>query len=291
MNPSQLRGATLQPGTVVVLSIDGTLALVEELTKTHAGVVPLPEQVTGYKAQFFTPGRVGLKKISPFALADRVVAVEDLTVGNREFLDTFKNLREEKGPNFVVGGAPIIDPPVPTSAKKLDREARTAAKVQARADKQAAKIAAKQQKMTARYLRLCGQCGEQPGHPKHPDDHVFVEPVPTATSPAASTSAPESNPVRVPRAPRAAGGAGSTSTITVRWIGDDTKCSILAAGNPKFKDSNSGGVMLAALKGGAVNVDAVIDALEQTKYAAVPRERVEFAFKQLLAAQILEVVA
>ena len=96
------RGITLVPGTIVVLSLDGTLAYVEDVQPTFAAVVALPEQLpTQEKTQVFTPGRVGAKKISPFSSADRVVAVADLTQRNRDFIGNYEQLRKAHGPNFV----------------------------------------------------------------------------------------------------------------------------------------------------------------------------------------------
>jgi hypothetical protein len=96
------RGVTLVPGTIVVLSLDGTLAYVEDVQPTFAAVVALPEQMPTHKeTQVFTPGRVGAKKISPFSAADKVVEVAELTQRNRDFIGTYEQLRKAHGPNFV----------------------------------------------------------------------------------------------------------------------------------------------------------------------------------------------
>lgn len=131
------KGISLQQGTVVVLTLDGTMVYVEEVTRSYVAVVALPEQPAERSDdRVFTPGRVGQKKISPFAQADKVVEIIDLSDRNKNFIGDFEKLRAEHGPNYVdlteaeraamtvtkAGPKPKVDRTAEKEAKKAERE-------------------------------------------------------------------------------------------------------------------------------------------------------------------------
>lgn len=157
-----MRGVTLEVGTVVVLSLDGTLVYVEDVQPTYAAVVALPEQ-SAERAddRVFTPGRVGAKKISPFSSSDKVVPVASLSERNREFIGTYETLRTKHGPFFV--------------QRTPEEEAMSVKKVTPTRAEGTGKRAQKRD-VTKRLQLKCKTCGEQAGHPKHPGDHTFVPP-------------------------------------------------------------------------------------------------------------------
>lgn len=170
------RGVTLEPGTIVVLSLDGTLVFVEDLQSTFAAVVALPEQPTQRADdRVFTPGKVGVKRISPFSTFDRIVPRDQLSARNAHFLDTYEDLRDKHGNHYV---ARTPEEEAAMSVTKVQPESRGSGR---RAQKRAA---ARQQK--------CATCGEQPGHPTHPSDHAFVPP-------ADASGQPEDTAKRQPR--------------------------------------------------------------------------------------------
>jgi len=188
-----MKGVTLTPGTVGVLSLDGTLVYIEAIEQTFAGVVALPDQPTDRKDErVFTPGRVGMKKISPFSEFDKTVPIEDLTQRNKDFIGTFEKLRSVHGPNFV-DRTPEEEAAYQAQANPPDKGAARAAK---KAERAAAKEAKK--KNGARYLLKCQTCGQQPGHPNHPDDHAFVPPPGVDMN-----SLPEDKPAKQPKPPKA----------------------------------------------------------------------------------------
>jgi hypothetical protein len=155
-----VRGVTLEAGSVVVLSIDGTLVFVESIEPTFAGVVALPEQPAGRSDErIFTPGRVGQKKISPYSSADQVIALKDLSDRNREFIANLKTLRTQHGPHYI----------------ERTPEESAAAAPDAKAARRAAR-AVRSIKAGPKYLQRCKQCNQQQGHPNHPGDHAFVPP-------------------------------------------------------------------------------------------------------------------
>jgi hypothetical protein len=159
------RGVTLAPGSIVVLSLDGTLAYVEDVQPTYAAVVALPEQLPAHQATaVFTPGRVGPKKISPYSSSDRVVEVKDLSDRNRNFIGTFEQLRKQHGPNYIertpeeleaakqeaaVSVTKVHPTKSPRGAKKSPEERK-----QRRANKRAAKVP-------------CVKCNLLPVHASH----------------------------------------------------------------------------------------------------------------------------
>src|SRR3954471_16672904 len=147
-----VRGITLIPGTVVVLSLDGTMVYIEAVCPTHASVVALPEQPKARDDdRVFTPGKVGIKKISPFSSSDKDVAVTDLSARNREFIGTYEKLREQHGAHYI---ARTPEEEAAMSVRKVTPPARASRGTGKRALKRA-----------ANYLRKCATCGEQPGHP------------------------------------------------------------------------------------------------------------------------------
>jgi hypothetical protein len=158
-----MRGVSLKVGTAIVLDIDSTLVYVEAIEPTYAGVVAFPQQEpNANRSGVFTPGRVGMKKISPYSSAAQTVPLENLSPRNREFLATFEALRAQHGPLFVdrtpeelaamtvVKATPVKDAPGLTKAEK--RAARKARRLP------------------------CTQCGEPLTHANHPADHPFAAP-------------------------------------------------------------------------------------------------------------------
>lgn len=171
------RGITLDPGTVVVLSLDGTMVFVEDLQSTFAAVIALPEQPTQRADdRVFTPGKVGPKRISPFSSFDRVIGRDQLSARNAEFLDTYEDLRDKHGPHHV---ARTPEEEAAMSVTKVQPESRGQGR---RAQKRA----------EARHQK-CATCDQQPGHPNHPGDHVFVPPASASAQPEASR-APKATP-------------------------------------------------------------------------------------------------
>lgn len=299
------KGITLEQGQVVVLALDGSLVYVESVQTAYAEVVALPEQLaTRTEGPVFTPGRVGAKKISPFSKADRVVPVTDLTERNKTFIMSFEKLRAEFGPNHIdrtpeeLAAFQAANAPKPDKATlKLQRdEAREKAKTGRQAEK-AAKKAAKAGASGPRYLQRCAVCGEQPGNPtKHGTaDQIAADPaLHEFVAPAAPTVEPEQpKAVKAPRTPRASGKSSLAGSF--RWIGDDDKLKLLAAGNPKYKDGNSGGAIVAEIRDAGddgISIAGIVQAFTaHDKWSSVPEERIEFAFKQLLNGGLLEAVS
>jgi len=161
-----VRGISLEPGTIVVLELDGTLVYVEDVQPTYAAVVALPDQPAGRALNHvFTPGKVGAKKISPYSSIDKAVPVADLSDRNREFVGTFETLRNQHGPHFVVRNpedqVTVTKAQPVKSREKLSDSDRQNRRKERRAKKRASK---------------CAQCGQQSGHPNHPNDHAFIAP-------------------------------------------------------------------------------------------------------------------
>ena len=258
----KIRGVVMEPGQVVVLSLDGSLVFVEETTRLYSGVVPLPEQPpTRKEVRYFVPGRVGMKKISPFAGVDKVVPPEELSSVNLQFLSEFKQVRDEKGNNEVHLAKKEQPVTVTKAGPKKKRKKKSDIDEELRAK--------------------CQTCGEQRGHPKHPSDHEFVPPDDATPAP----------PAKEPRQPRASGGRKPSAPSTFKWIGSDLLVETLAAGNPKYKDGNSGRAIVAAIQAGASDLAAVMTTLaNHDRWKLVPEERVAFALKQLTAAKLIEEV-
>lgn len=163
-------GITLEPGNIVTLELDGTLVYVENVQPTFAAVVALPEQLSERADErVFTPGKVGAKKISPFSSAEKHFKPADLSPRNRDFIRTYERLREQHGPHYVQRT------PEEEAAMSVRKETGS------RAPRGAGKRAQKRAAMKIVQLK-CVTCGEQRGHPKHPDDHEFVAPAGAAAS-------------------------------------------------------------------------------------------------------------
>lgn len=257
------KGTSLAKGQTVVLDLDGTLVYIEDQQTTFLAVVALPEQPAGRKDErTFTPGRVGAKKISPYATG---TVVTDLSPRNDDFLTNYIGWREQNGPNFVhrtpeEEAAMSVVKVEPTKSKREKKEK-----------------PAKEAKQP-----LCAKCSQQRGHPNHPDDHEYEGPV-TAEKPAKEPKAP--------RAPKA-GKPVEVPAGNYRWVGADSTLAMLAAVNPKYKEGNSGAVIVEAIKAGAGTPEAVHAILQgHERWSEVPLDRVQLAFKQLLGTKLLEVVA
>lgn len=322
-----MKGVTLTPGTVGVLALDGTLVYIEAIEQTFAGVVALPDQPSERKDErVFTPGRVGMKKISPFSEFEKTVPVGELSQRNRDFIGTFEKLRSVHGPNFVDR--------TPEEEAAYQAQANPPDKSVARAAKKAEREAKKKQKGGPRYLLKCQTCGEQSGHPNHPDVHVFVPPVGVDVP---EPKAPKAPPIilcvacdetelgneahrkdkadgghrfvagkvqRTPRVPKdpAAPKPPKTPRLSkpskdgvdvnalFKWVGTDASLEVMRAGNPKFKSKNSGGAIVDAFAAGQpLSVNGIMAGLAQhDRWSDVPVDRVQLAFGQLLEAKLIE---
>lgn len=189
-----VKGISLERGTIVVLSLDGTLVYVEDVQPMWAAVVALPEQPAERNDDrgVFTAGKVSPKKISPFSAADRVVAVPDLSERNREFIGTYEQLRTAHGPHY------IQRTPEEEAAMSVRKETGAGERAPRGQGKRAQKRAAK----SSRLHQRCATCNEQPGHPNHPGKHDFVPPADAAEpTEAAAPVAPTRRSSRVSAAP------------------------------------------------------------------------------------------
>lgn len=266
-----MKGVTLVPKTAVVLSLDGTLVYVEDIQPTFAAVVAFPEQPAERSDdRVFTPGRVGAKKISPFAQAGKTVAIADLSERNKLFLDSYEKIRDERGPN-VIQRTPEEEAAMSVTKANPQKPSREERKAARKAEREARKAAGE---TVPRYKRKCVTCGEQPGHPNHPDQHPFLEPA--------------DKPVREKkeRAPR----AGKPSTDgPFKWVGDEKALNVMASGNPKYKEKNSGRAIAYAVRDGATTPDEVVAALmNDPKWNEVSIDRIKAALIQLIGAGLVE---
>lgn len=167
-----MRGVSLEVGQVVELSIDGTIVFVEDVQRTFAGVVALPEQPdTRTDSIVFTAGRVGLKKISPFSSASAVIDAENLSEVNNRFIAEYRELREKHGPNHIVWSDK-------EKSKMSVRKAGPAPKVRlSRAERKAAQSPeAKQARREERRAlkKKCAQCDQPRSKHDATTDHEFV---------------------------------------------------------------------------------------------------------------------
>lgn len=244
-----VRGITLEPGSVVVLSLDGTMVYVESVCPTFAAVIALPEQPTERADdRVFTPGKVGAKKISPFSTTDKTVAVSELSARNREFIGTYESLRVAHGPHYIHY--------TPEEAAAMSVKKVTGGSAP-RASKGTGKRALKRAKT---YLAKCATCGEQPGHPNHPGVHTFVPP--TVEAPVDSSGTEAAVHTRRPKgggsSPRSAG----ASTYTL--ISPDLTAAQAQPRGDKFNEGNRSHrvvVALAGLPNSTGTLDEVIAAL------------------------------
>lgn len=313
-----MKGVSLVQGQCVVLAIDGSLVYVETVTNAWCEVVALPDQPKEREeGPVFTPGRVGAKKISPFSAADKVVEIADLSERNKKFIGEFEALRKQHGPNYVdrtpeeQAAFDAANAPKVPKAKQTP-EQKAAAKEARKAERKAAKQSG------PKFLQRCTQCGEQSGHPNHPDDHAFVAPAapPPAVVLCAACDEPESDDVhtkakadgghkfiagkkakaeRAPREPkvRAERPAKASKTLPAgkhRWVGDDDKLKVLRAVNPKYNEGNSGMMIVDAIKGAGPEGLTPVEVMTMPK-APSTVERVQLAFQQLLNAGMIEAVA
>lgn len=312
-----MKGVSLEQATVVVLELDGTLVYVETMETTYAGVVALPDQPTERTDErVFTPGRVGMKKISPFSSAAKVIPMADLSERNKTFIATFEKLRAEHGNNYV-------DRTPEEAAAEAAKLAGPVKKAKRTPEEKAAAKAAKKAKTGPRFLQRCVTCGEQPGHPSHGDaDGQHPCDLPAAPAPlCAACDEPESDPVHAKekadgghkfiagkKFPRADKPAREPKEKPVRaakppktkpaaldldrkftWAGDDKSRAMLAAMNPKYKDGNSGAAIIDLIKAtGGVSVHDVAGQLAgHAKWAGISLERLTVAFTQLAGAGLI----
>ena len=294
MSSPSLKGVTLKEGEAVTLDIDGTLVYVESVQQTFVAVVALPEQPADRDVTpSFTPGKVGAKRISPYVKPRKAFSMDDLSPRNVDFIARYERLREQHG------NAYIDRTPEELAAITAAAAAPAKTKAELKAEKKEKKQKDKQLKarrVVPRYLQKCQTCNEQPGHPNHgtkDDQHEFVAPpdAPDVETEAASGT----KPAKVPKAakpgrPKKPG----LPEKSLKFIGDDKAIDILAAGNPKYKEGNSGRAIVDFIKEcGDVGVTAeqiVAELAAHERWNTVPQERVEFALKQLLAAGMLEAV-
>jgi hypothetical protein len=180
---------------VVVLALDGTLVLVEDVQPTFAAVVALPDQLTPRPSNcVFTPGRVGAKKISPFSQAQSTVEVDQLSDRNKSFLESFMTLRDERGPNHIDRTQAELDA-MAAAGQEPERVRRPKRTPEEKAAARAAKPAGKREaKMLAALMHLlkCQTCGERKSHANHEEGaegaHEFVPPIDVAAAPAAEAT-------------------------------------------------------------------------------------------------------
>jgi hypothetical protein len=184
-----MKGISLEQGSIVILSLDGTLVYVEDVQPIFAAVVALPEQFPERASErVFTPGRVGVKKISPFSQADRTLSLAELSERNRAFISTYRALRETHGNNHI-------------QRTPEEEAAMTVTKVTP----------------PSRRKQRCAKCHEQPGHFNHPGDHEFID------APAAAGVSSKQEKRRAARAASKAVAAPSSPTPvsgTARSSGD-----------------------------------------------------------------------
>jgi len=316
-----MKGVSLVPKTVVVLSLDGSLVYVEAIEQTHAAVVALPEQLpvqSEHGQRVFTAGRVGAKKISPFSSADKEVPIAELSERNRKFIDQYEKLRDENGPNYVdrtpeeqaAYDLAMAGPQPKAKKARLTDEEKLAAKE------------AKKKNKGPRFLQKCATCGEQPGHPNHPDVHPFEAPPPPAILCAACDEpetadvhakdkadgghrfimgkvvlkprAPKEPKPDVPRtstrAPRTSGKKDLDVNTEFKWVGTDEQLAIMAAGNPKYQPKNSGRAIIEAIKSIGNASQTAVAASLAGRWDKVTPSRLALAFGQLLDAKLIEAV-
>lgn len=304
-----MKGISLEVATVVVLALDGTLVYVESVQPTFVGVVALPDQpVERADERVFTPGRVGAKKISPFSVADKIVAIADLSDRNKTFIGTYEQLRLAHGPNHVDR---TPEEEAALAAANAPKPARSA-KPRLTPEEKAAKKG-------PRFLQRCVTCGEQAGHPNHPAQHAFEAPAPPAVLCAACDelesadvhtkdkaagghkfiAAAPIKAVRVPKPDKPArepkpgkpSKTGVDPAQVYRWVGNEATYELLVSVNPKFSAKNSGGAIVEALKAAptGIAINGVLAVLAMhPRWGAVPVDRLQLAFGQMLSAKLIE---
>lgn len=285
MTQPSAKGVTLQEGQVATLDIDGTLVYVEAVQLTFIAVVAFPEQPPDRDVSpSFTPGKVGAKKISPFMRPRKVFKREELSPRNAIFLENYEQLRTQHGPTY-------IDRTPEEAAAYAAATAAPKTKAELKAERKAAKDAQKKVKPTAakvvpRYLQKCQTCNQQPGHPNHgtkDDQHEFVAPPETEMAPAAPVA-------KAPKAPRSSKKT-DVPEGPFKFIGTAAGITTLAAGNPKYKDGNSGKVIIDFIgecgEDGATLTQVLGELGQHPRWSGVPQDRVQLALKQLLEAGLI----
>lgn len=187
-------GISLVPGQVVVLALDGTLVYIEDVQPTFAAVIALPEQPSARTDErVFTPGRVGVKKISPYSKPATQVEIFRLSERNKEFIGTYETLRDKHGPHFVQR-TPEEEAAMAVTKAKPPKDIATASPRQARVGK-----GTRAMKRAAARAAACATCGECSAHPNHPTGHAFVAktevPMKTGRGKPARSSAPTAEPI------------------------------------------------------------------------------------------------
>jgi hypothetical protein len=157
------RGITLERGSVVVLSLDGTLVYVEDVQPTAVSVVALPDQPPNRKENaIFAPGRVGARKVSPYSSYDREVKIPDLSQRNKDFLGDYEKLRQQHGPNYI---ARTPEELAAMSVTKAGPTTRTPRGSVSDDEKRLLKKAKRDKRKAAKLP--CGKCGLLPVHVNH----------------------------------------------------------------------------------------------------------------------------
>lgn len=189
-----MRGVSLVPGQVVVLSITGTLVYVEDVQPTHIAVLALPEQLTDQtKQEIFTPGCVGVRKISPYSAAEAVIDVPSLSPRNAKFIGEYEQLRSQHGPRYV-DRTPAEKAAFEASIGKKPRGERKSRVEPDETDKTERKQTARAERRKKK--QKCATCGKPRNHADHQFTQggcAFVEPAgraPRAEKPAKGSADP-----------------------------------------------------------------------------------------------------
>lgn len=252
------KGMSLKMGEVVILSLDGTLVYIEQVAPTFVGVVALPEQDDARSDErVFVAGRVGMKKISPYAKADIVVDVNDLSERNRAFLAGFEKLRAEHGPNYidmteaeraakVVTKVTKAKPAVVEGQSREDRKAaRRAEREAVRTARRDAKAAAKAAAASPPTCAFCdaGNFRNAAGvHFDGTDESGKLLGICAILLHGVGAKTPKSSTPRTPREIKAPSGEPGK-----RYHVLTTDLTTAIALNPKFTEKNRGGRVFAAL--------------------------------------------
>lgn len=291
------KGIKLKEGMACVLELDGTLVYVESVTPVCAVVVAPPDQpATRNITPSFTPGRVGGKRISPYAEFSAVIEHDQLTPRNQKFILEYQRWREEKGINYVER-TPEEIAALEAAAVAPTKEQR---KEQKQREKKERKDAKRALRVTPRYLQKCQTCGNQPGHPDHgtgPDKHEFVPPIQVEASNTVG-DAPELGEARVKpeRRKRAAEGSskGVDVAATYRWVGTPEALAAVAGANPKYADGNSGRFVVDFIQEAGevgVNVQAIInECASHARWSKISQERLELMVRQLALSGLITLV-
>jgi hypothetical protein len=264
-----LKGIALVPGTIVQLTLDGTLVYVEDVQPTFAAVVALPEQVS--TGGVFKPGCVGAKKISPYSQASRAIDVPELSERNRDFIGTFEALRKQHGPNFI---------------SRTPEEVAAMSVMKVTGTRKPRVREKKKPKREGRMYQKCVTCGEQPGHWDHgtgDGKHEFVAPPVEASAPA-TEKAPRVRAERPARATRPKGSGAYT------LVSEDLTVARATPRGEKFAEGNRSHrvvLAIASLPNKTGTLEEVIAALvtDGKTPPANPLKVVKRALNQLTRAE------